>query len=1468
MSDVRWTWADASLLKRGLARASPLYWKSANGAVGAISQLEALRLKDQRRPIRLSFKGKELKFTDAKQALAFLRPHADHDRANAARHRQPLQDTETALGDTPSESATDRVRKALHCKAGHPIQKKGDAARGWFNEKRKCHACETAIGSHTIHWRCSANCSYNVCNHCFQTAVWNATQVFAERSEQHHPSEASTSEGPPSIELATEGPCIELQVTAGDRKEAWMFDSRSLKLQVAELVDSLGFPVRRRSDGSIESECTYFLVRNTGSEIEIIQNESHLHALIPNSTISLEAMDALISARLSVVSRVSGEEEAETALGQLLAIVSACEELSDEALRQDAFSVLEGAMQHGALTELACACTCALLRCPQRRSKAMSKLGDAWNETGRDLLYSLLLNLFPDRLNAREAPLVSCNATLTVLLWTLEEVDDAVTAVHAICYDDDLYSRIAKSARASTASFPRHASCLVLCGLLKAATRLEKMQLASEIRQEVVAHTEDLAWLDDLLAQHGSSELLAILASSCAHPETSLVHALQQEVQQLRDEKHFTEKLQGKLRQSHNAMREMVRFMNIGDPKIEEALNTVICQGWASMDWPEGYTLLHLLCEHSHDLHLIRLVAQLCPDLEARDDKGNRPMDYALRNPNGQVAQCIVSLSQDRAAGGLNKSTTDDLSVSPRADIQHAKETADRPVEDTDAIVAEDCTSDPNKLGTVYMLRTHLTSLTKENESLREKVAELELLRMHLARLEGTGGGGTSDHHVACADFPKTSVTGSSAGSSAVVAHEGGHGVATTQPAVLEVLKPRQPSSDCPVVAPASAAAGSEPCETSPSGSASPASAAEGMTTKSRAVESENDKELPSDPAAVPTNDAENGSSPSAKGKGKGKAKGKAGPPLPSSNEQGGTENDPSPSATGKGKGKAKGKAGPPPPSSNDGGTEKGKGKGKSKAKPAATLPTKPAMLPGQDMKTLPWTRFIVGAQIEEGTTIWDKVSIAYNADVLPMRDIEKRFGKQSNAGKVEKAGKQEKKAKLAKLESIPKEQRFQLEVSLKTLPLSLNTGRKAATAILDLNRALLSAEMLTTLHRYLCPTPEQQQELTMKRQLGEQEYEKKLEEWTEALNVSAPAPTQPGPLPLPMPPAAASEGKPEPFRWDPLEQYMEELSQVPACSMRLSCWAFLRTLPDRLQQLQSNLDRFEQMVRCFHDSQELPCLLGLVLAFGNYLNGGKNEKRLGQADGFHIELLGRPGGLDVVNDPTGKNVRSLIFQVLFDKFPAKAELLLEELSPLFALVQRRLGKDSDGVPQLNKSVRVQIEELDKQMSQLKSEFAEKREELKEGLKFIPDPADKFVVEIPEEFERGKSFVDELVARKDLLQQQFKALLSMFKAETYRGDAVMVNGQLKDGDPKAEMTSEVWCMIWDNFFIPKETMLSFDEKRQKESLDPRFCKESPITVESLEFLWGLRKPQARRQSAVMARKPPVSSIAAERKQTL
>jgi len=71
---------------------------------------------------------------------------------------------------------------------------------------------------------------------------------------------------------------------------------------------------------------------------------------------------------------------------------------------------------------------------------------------------------------------------------------------------------------------------------------------------------------------------------------------------------------------------------------------------------------------------------------------------------------------------------------------------------------------------------------------------------------------------------------------------------------------------------------------------------------------------------------------------------------------------------------------------------------------------------------------------------------------------------------------------------------------------------------------------------------------------------------------------------------------------------------------------------------------------------------------------------------------------------------------------------------------------------------------------------------------------------------------------------------------------VFVDGRLEDGNPKEEMSSSVWCLLWDDFFVRGSLIMEQTEKVQKDIFGPRFCGSGQISVESLEMLWQLKRP--------------------------
>lgn len=250
--------------------------------------------------------------------------------------------------------------------------------------------------------------------------------------------------------------------------------------------------------------------------------------------------------------------------------------------------------------------------------------------------------------------------------------------------------------------------------------------------------------------------------------------------------------------------------------------------------------------------------------------------------------------------------------------------------------------------------------------------------------------------------------------------------------------------------------------------------------------------------------------------------------------------------------------------------------------------------------------------------------------------------------------------------------------------------------------------------------------------------------------------------------------------------------------------------------------------------------LLSLLLAFGNYLNGG--NARTGQADGFHVELVaGRfKSGFNDVKDPFGNDVRQLVFDTYFNKYPDNAARLLRELAPLFPLVQRSYGKDADGTVHLNKSVRTEINDVLNRAQNIQREFNKAKELLKSAIDAIKDPADTFQLTMPDVFrELGDSVAGLCEASQDALNR-FSELLKFFKAETYSYlDLTLNENGLPKGMVEQPMSSVEWCLIWDDLFVPCHLMEKATDNMKKAFCTPRFCKDEPLDVLRLKILWAL-----------------------------
>ncbi|KAM9435297.1 formin [Clarias gariepinus] len=88
----------------------------------------------------------------------------------------------------------------------------------------------------------------------------------------------------------------------------------------------------------------------------------------------------------------------------------------------------------------------------------------------------------------------------------------------------------------------------------------------------------------------------------------------------------------------------------------------------------------------------------------------------------------------------------------------------------------------------------------------------------------------------------------------------------------------------------------------------------------------------------------------------------------------------------------------------------------------------------------------------------------------------------------------------------------------------------------------------------------------------------------------------------------------------DKPEQFLYELSLIPQFSLRARCILLQSTFTDAVASIQRKTNIVLQVSKGLLERESVRDVLGLVLAFGNYMNGGSRHR--GQADGFDLEIL------------------------------------------------------------------------------------------------------------------------------------------------------------------------------------------------------------------------------------------------------
>ncbi|XP_068041071.1 formin-2 isoform X3 [Anomalospiza imberbis] len=130
-----------------------------------------------------------------------------------------------------------------------------------------------------------------------------------------------------------------------------------------------------------------------------------------------------------------------------------------------------------------------------------------------------------------------------------------------------------------------------------------------------------------------------------------------------------------------------------------------------------------------------------------------------------------------------------------------------------------------------------------------------------------------------------------------------------------------------------------------------------------------------------------------------------------------------------------------------------------------------------------------------------------------------------------------------------------------------------------------------------------------------------------------------------------ASKEKENAKSLDKPEQFLYELSLIPNFSERVFCILFQSTFSESIASIRRKLELLQKLCETLKNESGVMRVLGLVLAFGNYMNGGNRTR--GQADGFGLDIL--PKLKDVKSSDNSRSLLSYIVSYYLRNFDEDA---------------------------------------------------------------------------------------------------------------------------------------------------------------------------------------------------------------------
>uniref|UniRef100_A0A8C1ZE02 Formin 1 n=1 Tax=Cyprinus carpio TaxID=7962 RepID=A0A8C1ZE02_CYPCA len=236
--------------------------------------------------------------------------------------------------------------------------------------------------------------------------------------------------------------------------------------------------------------------------------------------------------------------------------------------------------------------------------------------------------------------------------------------------------------------------------------------------------------------------------------------------------------------------------------------------------------------------------------------------------------------------------------------------------------------------------------------------------------------------------------------------------------------------------------------------------------------------------------------------------------------------------------------------------------------------PRKPAVEPACPMKPLYWSRIQI--QDNNNNTLWSSLE---EPDIINTKEFEDLFSKATVQPKKKPlSDTYEKKNKAKKIIKLLDGKRSQaVGILISSLHLEMKDIQQA---VLTVDHSVVDLETIEALYENRA----QPDELEKIRK----HYETSKEDEVKLLD------------------------KPELFLY--------ELSQIPDFARRAHCIIFQSVFVDSISSVHQKVEIISAVCKAFLEKESVKDVIGLILAFGNYMNGGNRTR--GQADGFGLDIL------------------------------------------------------------------------------------------------------------------------------------------------------------------------------------------------------------------------------------------------------